>query len=195
MSGRDVQPTLERARPSCRAFFQAAGSFVSGLALAPGPGPGSASSSLRGASSWRPGHPVAARGSSRRANWRWSHPPRPAHRARTPGRPVRATPRHATCRVRPDSAHFDACRAAPFYAPTVPDVACPPWAAPSSRSELAPKSLSVVYDNDGELTDTTDADGRRTTYSYNDDGDQTGETWLSTPPPGRSHLRMMPTAR
>jgi hypothetical protein len=95
VSGRDVQPTLEQALGSCW-VFQAAGSFVSRLALAPGPGPGSASSSLRGASSWRPGQPVAARGSSRRANWRWSRPPRPAHRARMPGRPVHAMFGHAT---------------------------------------------------------------------------------------------------
>jgi YD repeat-containing protein len=32
------------------------------------------------------------------------------------------------------------------------------------------------------LTDTTDADGRRTTVSYNADGDQTGETWVSASP-------------
>ena len=36
--------------------------------------------------------------------------------------------------------------------------------------------------SDGELTDTTDADGRRTTYSYDADGDQTGETWVGTSP-------------
>ena len=39
-----------------------------------------------------------------------------------------------------------------------------------------------MYDNDGELTDTTDADGRRTTYSYDADGDQTGETWVGASP-------------
>ena len=38
----------------------------------------------------------------------------------------------------------------------------------------------TFYDKDGELTDTTDADGRRTTYSYNADGDNTGETWLTS---------------
>ena len=32
------------------------------------------------------------------------------------------------------------------------------------------------------LTDTTDADGRRTTYSYDADGDQTGETWVGASP-------------
>ena len=38
MGGRDVQPTLEQALRSSGAF-QAAGSFISELALAPGPGP------------------------------------------------------------------------------------------------------------------------------------------------------------
>ena len=42
--------------------------------------------------------------------------------------------------------------------------------------------MTYVYDNDGELTDTTDADGRRTTYSYDADGDQTGETWVGASP-------------
>ena len=32
------------------------------------------------------------------------------------------------------------------------------------------------------MTDTTDADGRRTTFSYDNDGDQTGETWVSASP-------------
>ena len=39
-----------------------------------------------------------------------------------------------------------------------------------------------MYDNDGEVTDMTDADGRRTTYSYNADGDETGETWVGASP-------------
>ena len=43
-------------------------------------------------------------------------------------------------------------------------------------------TVTYVYDNDGELTDTTDADGRRTTDSYDADGDQTGETWVGTSP-------------
>ena len=43
-------------------------------------------------------------------------------------------------------------------------------------------TVTNVYDADGELTDTTDADGRRTTYSYNADGDQTGETWVGASP-------------
>ncbi len=42
--------------------------------------------------------------------------------------------------------------------------------------------MTYVYDNDGELTDTTDADGRRTTYSYDSDGNQTGETWVGSSP-------------
>ena len=44
------------------------------------------------------------------------------------------------------------------------------------------RTVTYVYDNDGELTDTTDDDGRRTTYSYNADGDQTGETWVGASP-------------
>jgi YD repeat-containing protein len=43
-------------------------------------------------------------------------------------------------------------------------------------------TVTYVYDNDGELTDTTDADGRRTTFSYDADGDQTGETWVGASP-------------
>ncbi len=43
-------------------------------------------------------------------------------------------------------------------------------------------TVTSVYDADSELTDTTDADGRRTTYSYNADGDQTGETWVGASP-------------
>ena len=41
-------------------------------------------------------------------------------------------------------------------------------------------SATFVYDADGELVDTTDADGRRTTYSYDSLGDETGETWLNS---------------
>ena len=47
---------------------------------------------------------VVARGGPRRVNSRWSHPPRPAYRARTPGLPVHAEFGQATRRVRPDSA-------------------------------------------------------------------------------------------
>ena len=43
-------------------------------------------------------------------------------------------------------------------------------------------SATFVYDADGELVDTTDADGRRTTYSYDQLGDQTGETWVGASP-------------
>src|ERR1017187_5856356 len=122
---------------------QAAGSFVSGLALAPGPGPGSASSSLRGALPWRPDHPTVARGSSQQANWRWFRPPRLAHRAQTPGRPVRAKLDHVTLRVRPDSTRFDACRAAPLCAPTSLDMDNPLRVAPCSCSKLALNSCAV----------------------------------------------------
>ena len=54
--------------------------------------------------------------------------------------------------------------------------------------------MTSVYDADNELTDTTDQDGRRTTYSYDKDGDQLAETgagrrptWPPTPstPPAR----------
>ena len=41
---------------------------------------------------------------------------------------------------------------------------------------------TYLYTYDNELTDTTDADGRRTTYSYDADGDQTGETWVGSSP-------------
>ena len=40
-------------------------------------------------------------------------------------------------------------------------------------------------------TDTTDEDGRRTTYSYNADGDQTGETWSALRPLGKDHIHVM----
>ena len=43
-------------------------------------------------------------------------------------------------------------------------------------------TVTYVYDNDGELTDTTDADGRRTTLSYDANGNQTGETWVGASP-------------
>jgi YD repeat-containing protein len=43
-------------------------------------------------------------------------------------------------------------------------------------------TVTYVHNNDGELTDTTDEDGRRTTYSLNADGDQTGETWVGASP-------------
>src|SRR5208337_1041408 len=91
----------------------------------------------------RLGHPVVARGSLQRANWRWSRPPRLAHRARTPGRPVHAKLGHATCRVRLDSAHFAACRAAPPCAPISHHLARPSCVSPSSCSKLTPTSRSV----------------------------------------------------
>ena len=40
-------------------------------------------------------------------------------------------------------------------------------------------TVTSVYDADSELTDTTDQDGRRTTYSYDKDGAQTGESWVN----------------
>jgi RHS repeat-associated protein len=61
----------------------------------------------------------------------------------------------------------------------------------ANTHERGPRSRCLIacglpehtgYDNDGELTDTTDEDGRRTTYSYNADGDQTGETWVGASP-------------
>jgi hypothetical protein len=73
-----VQPTLEQAQPSCWAI-RAAGSLKGGLALAPGSDPESASSLPRGASSWRPGHPVCGPWRSAARNWRWPRPTRPAH--------------------------------------------------------------------------------------------------------------------
>ena len=69
-------PPLSEPGHCAGLFFQAAGSFVSGLALASGSGSGSVSIPVRRGSSWRPGQPVAASGSSQRANWRWSRPPR-----------------------------------------------------------------------------------------------------------------------
>jgi len=123
---------------------RSSGRFVRQRArVGPRPWPRSASSSLRGASSWRLGHPVVARGSLQRANWRWSRPPRLAHRARTPGRPVHAKLGHATCRVRLDSAHFAACRAAPPCAPISHHLARPSCVSPSSCSKLTPTSRSV----------------------------------------------------
>jgi YD repeat-containing protein len=44
---------------------------------------------------------------------------------------------------------------------------------------LSPFSL-FEYDADGEVTETTDADGRQITYSYDKLGRQTGETWLNS---------------
>ena len=91
-----------------------------------------ASSPASGASSWRPVHPVVARGSPRRLNWRWSRQPRPAHQARTPGRPVRAASRHATSWVQLTSALFTACRAMPIPAPISSNLTRSWGAAPPS---------------------------------------------------------------
>ena len=89
-----VQPTLEQAQPLCW-VIRAAGSLKSGLALAPGSDPESASSSLRGASTWRSGHPVCGPWRSVARNWRWPRPPRraqPARRLGGPSVPSFATP-------------------------------------------------------------------------------------------------------
>ena len=123
-----VQPTLERAQPSCW-VVRAAGSLKSGLALAPGSDPESASSFPRGASSWRPGHPVCGARRSVARNWRWPCPPRRTQQARTPGRPVRAQLCHASFLVRLDSAFFAACRAMLAYAPAEPYSPQPPRTA------------------------------------------------------------------
>jgi RHS repeat-associated protein len=54
----------------------------------------------------------------------------------------------------------------------------------TSPSVNSPSGVSAtfVYDADRELVDTTDADGRRTTYAYNALGNQTGETWVGASP-------------
>ncbi len=102
-----------------------------------------ASSSASGASSWQPGHPVAARDSPRRMNLAVVPYATSSHRARTPGRPVRAKLGHATSRAQPHSAHFTACRAALLYAPISLDLTRSRQVAPPSRSKLALNSRSV----------------------------------------------------
>jgi hypothetical protein len=124
-----VQPTLEKAQPSCW-FIRAAGSLKSGPALTPGSDPESASSSLRGASFWRSGHPVCGPWRSAARNWRWPCPPRRTQQARTPGRPVRSKLDHAKSLVRFDSALFATCRATPAYAPIASCPVQPPGALP-----------------------------------------------------------------
>ncbi len=89
MRAGNVQPTLEWPRPLCW-VIRAAGSLKCRLALTPGSDPESASSFLRGASSWRSGHPVCGPWRSAARNWRWPCPPRRTQQARTPGWPVRA---------------------------------------------------------------------------------------------------------
>jgi YD repeat-containing protein len=50
-------------------------------------------------------------------------------------------------------------------------------------TEVTPIGTTTsVYDADGELTDTTDRDGRRVTYSYDSGGRQSGETWVGASP-------------
>src|SRR5580658_8989973 len=53
------------------------------------------------------------------------------------------------------------------------------------RRSALPTPTAASDRNDGELTDTTDADGRRTTYSYDSGGNQTGETWVGSSPAER----------
>jgi hypothetical protein len=116
---------------------------LSGLALAPGSDPETASSSLRGASSWRTGHPVVARGGLRRVNWRWPQPPRPAHDRRLPGQPVRTNLRHAKVWIRLRSARFTACRAKLVCELMPPSRVSPPSALPIKRSKALPNQRSV----------------------------------------------------
>ncbi len=93
--------------------------------------------------SWQPGHPVAARDSPRRMNLAVVPSATSSHRARTPGRPVRAILGHATSRARTHSAHFTACRATLFYAPISLDLTRSRQVAPPSRSKPALNSRSV----------------------------------------------------
>jgi hypothetical protein len=111
-----VQPTLEQAQPSCW-VIRAAGSLKSGPALAPGSDPESASSFLRGASSWRSGHPVCGPWRSAAMNWRWPCPPRRTQQTRTPGRLARSKLHHAKSLVRFNSVFLATRRATPAYAP------------------------------------------------------------------------------
>jgi hypothetical protein len=136
-------PPLSQPGDPAGLLVQAAGSLNSGLASAPGPGPGPASSSEYGASSWRPGHPVVARGGPWQVNWRWPCPQRPAHRAGTPGWLVHALPHHAITSGRPDSAHSTACRAAWRCAPIVLNLPRAHLVAQASRSKVALISRSV----------------------------------------------------
>ena len=135
-----VQPTLEEAQASCW-VIRAAGSLKSGLALTPGSDPESASSFLRGASSWRPGHPVCGPWRSAAGNWRWPRPPRRTQQARTPGRPVRSKLCHAKFVVRLDSALFATCRATPAYAPIA---SCAPATKRAAVQLIETDSMSVI---------------------------------------------------
>ena len=75
----------------------------------PGPDPSSSPQELRLGSLAFLSRPATARGES---PWRRSRPPRPAHRDSRLAGPSCAQLGHATFRVRPDSVHFAACRAA-----------------------------------------------------------------------------------
>src|SRR3974377_360533 len=142
MGGRDVQPTLEQILQSSGAF--SSGRFIHQRArVGPRPWSRTASSSASGASSWQPGHPVAARDSPRRMNLAVVPSATSSHRARTPGRPVGAKLGHATSRAQPHSAHFTACRATLFYAPISLDLTRSRQVAPPSRSTPTLNSRSV----------------------------------------------------
>ena len=58
----------------------------------------------------------------------------------------------------------------------------PPWIT----TDPLGNSAKYVYNADDQLTDTTDRNGRRVTYSYDSGGRQTGETWVARPRPRRS---------
>ena len=47
-------------------------------------------------------------------------------------------------------------------------------------SNLLGHMATHVYNNAGQVTDQTDRDGRRTTFSYDSGGRETGETWLTS---------------
>jgi hypothetical protein len=131
VSRRDVQPALACVPRSCGG--RASGRFLEDAdsRWPGGSGSESASSSSRGTSPCRAGHPLAARVDPRRVNRRWSRRPRQAHESRTPGQSVRAAFRHATTRVRVYSAHFTACRARWACAPITSHAVQPAAALPS----------------------------------------------------------------
>ena len=142
VSGRDVQPTLEPARPSCRAV--SSGRFLEQRARV-GPRPWS-----------RIRKQLRARGFVLTA-WSSCRGPRRSAASEsavvpstTPGSPSSnawpARPRllrHATSWLQPHSAHLIACRAAQPFAPILRYLASIGPVAPSSRSKLALNSRSV----------------------------------------------------
>ena len=56
----------------------------------------------------------------------------------------------------------------------------------TSMTDPLGHSATYVYNADDQLTDTTDRDGRRTTYSYDSGGRETGETWVKQLRPRRT---------